>query len=552
MAVKIVVENISFICNNIIKMEQSEKSKENLIYYNVFSGSHKLIFILVIIIACAVILNRNFSNNLAGADAKIKSVRDIYEKPEIKTALDSLLAADKDKIAAYSVFLRQVLKKNSIAESKYAAMLLTDRGAGIMYENNKLARMIFYEAINFSSDYKRAYYYLFMSSLYDFNIARAISEFLELVYMEYAAPSKILKFMNLALALFIAFILMQIYFFAAVYIKYRRLIKHEALELEIDAASISIISYLSPAERNYMRFLNKNIIIGLFFVIFYCYFMSGFGKNISLINDSCDFLKNPHEFCALNDMTYSREMMNDFALAVRDEFFKKKASAADFYFYLAGVSKLSLNESAQAVKYFKSIPPHSFLSGQIYKLYSDVQFFKDDQLYAAFLSPMRSNTVFMIAVLLNVLLIILFSAAIRTARRYPYSFTASLCGCGTITCPNCRTNVGLCNNCLAKLSDETDFNNIISFFYPIDCSRIFMISFLLPGVLFFYVNDHLKGIFYGIFLTALFLLNLLSFFTLSLNYYFITVFIFSYVCYAADLTLYQYKYRPKLYNMDLS
>jgi len=168
------------------------------------------------------------------------------------------------------------------------------------------------------------------------------------------------------------------------------------------------------------------------------------------------------------------------------------------------------------------------------------------------LSPMRSNTIFMIAVLLNVLLIILFSAAIRRARKYPYHFTASLCACGTITCSNCRTNVGLCNNCLAGLSEEPDFDNIISFFYFIDCKRIFALSFILPGVLFFYMNDHLKGIFYGIFLTALFLLNVLNIVIFNFNYYFALAFIISYLCYLADLTLYQYKYRPGLYNMVLS
>lgn len=465
----------------------------------IFLLSH--LTIVIIMAFAAVFAATSFLASMNSVDGRLRSADRLFRTPEISKAMTDIEAAPSRSPEICSALLSS-LRKNYVYESKFTAMLLCDRAAEIMDRRPGDAKKIISESFKFSSKYKRAHFYLLILRLYDLDLWASASELSSITYLEFLSPETILYTMKVALVLFLSFIFMQFVFFGSIYTKYRRLLKHEAAELDIDVSTLSVAPYLNSTEKKYMSYLTRSVIISVILIIFYCYFSTGFGRALGFVSESLTYLKNPLEYCTINGLAYSPRSLVEFPDTVRSVLAEKSYSY-DFYAYIACLSRLAINDGEGAMKYFARIPSYSFLKSRVPAPNSTIRFIEDDDLYFAFFSPSRSNPLFMIAVLVNVLLILVFFGIIKKAHVLTERDPAALCSCGGISCAGCRTAVGLCNACLAPVSPSENHRNAVPAFYDYDRRALILLSFFFPGFIFFYVGKNLHGAFYSLVLSLL-------------------------------------------------
>ena len=478
----------------------------------------------------AFFIAQGYVASVNALDARLAAVEKYYPGMNIEKILDGVEANPEGVGAACETISKQ-LKKSGICESAYAAMHVTGKAASLMYAHHKTSKALILEAIKFSPKYEKAHLYNFFIDLYNFELINCADGLSSILYINFLAPEKLLKTMNKMLFVFIAFIFTQIVFFSSVYAKYRRLLNHEAYELGLDASSISIKPYLNEREKRYMSLLNKNITVGLIFIVFYCYFSTGFGKMINTVDQANEFLKNPYEFYAMRYRAdYSPQLLIDFAANLKGAFEKEKYSN-DFYYYLAGLSRQIIGDRTGKAVFFNKIPNYSFLKPKTAEILIGTNFLNDRDLYFAFFSPVRSNPLFMIAVMLNVLLIIIFSIIIRRARREAERCEARICSCGTVGCAECSVHVGLCNYCLEPVEKNCRHDNAAVFFYPMDAKKIYYMSLLLPGMNFFYFSNYVQATFYSFVLSFFFMLGFVNFIFSGPHFPFELLFVIVYLFY---------------------
>ncbi|HOD39372.1 MAG TPA: hypothetical protein PKW98_07120 [Candidatus Wallbacteria bacterium] len=488
--------------SDINNIGEAKKESALVSYFKKFSIA------LMLCLLCAITFIHRYALELETLDMQIICAEEFYGKILPYSFIKSSVAAAEDKLDRSCEDIIILLRKNGIYDCRYCASIYTKEAVKLIGFNPVRSAALLNCAKKFSPGYQKAYFYHAILSIYNFDFAGALNNAASIFYFVFASPGAIFSTMNLALLALISFIIIQFIFIAALYLKYRRMIMHEAHEFEIGAANISITPYLDSRESFVSSALGKNIIICLMFVIFYCYFSTGFGKYLKLAVETNDFLKNPHEFQAINAMPIDNSAMANLDKALLKAFKNEKLSI-DFYHYFSYVSKLLSHDPQAASFHHKKISPASFLSGKL-KNKEGISFLEDSDLYYAFFSPMRSNPLFMIAVLLNVLLIIIFMGIIRKVIVLKNGAKADLCACSTISCPECRVQVGLCNSCLMPLKPQNAKKNIYNIFYPHDKNIIYYASLALPGFCFFYFSEFALAFFYSILLINLFIFNIAS------------------------------------------
>lgn len=464
----------------------------------------KYLIALIICFIFFISLIHGYAAKLEKYDMQLMNAEGLYNKLLPYSFIKNILAAPDDKLLRGCDDIINLLKKNKIYESNYYASIFTKEAVKAISSNPARARLMFDCAKKFSPGYQKAYFSQTAASLYDFDPLNSFDNIARILYFNFIAPGAIFNSMNIALIALISFIFIQFVFLSALYLKYRRLIMHEAHELEINTVNISIAPYLDPKEKTASSLLSKNIIICLMFVIFYCYFSTGFGKYLKLCVETNYFLKNHLEFQAVNAIPQNSSRLSDLDKILAQAFVNEKISL-DFYNYFSYTAKLLSNDAKAALYYLKRIGHNSFLVNKTDG--GDPVFLEDSDLYRAFFSPMRSNPIFMIAVLLNVLLIIVFMGIIRKAAIFRDAAKADLCACSTISCPECRVQVGLCNCCLMPLKSQDVNKNINSIFYPHDKKIIYYISLILPGFSFFYFSEFILAFFYSALIINLVIYN---------------------------------------------
>jgi hypothetical protein len=463
---------------------------------------------LIICFIFFISLIHGYAAKLDKYDMQLTNAEEFYNKLLPYSFIKIVISSPDDKLRRGCDDIISLLKKNGIYESNYYASIFTKEAVNLINSNPARARLLFGCAKKFSPSYQKAYFSQAAASFYDFDPLDSFYNIAHILYFNFLAPGAIFNSMNLALIGLISFILIQFVFLAALYLKYRRLIMHEAHELEINAVNISIAPYLDSKEKTASSLLSKNIIICLMFVIFYCYFSTGFGKYLKLCGEINYFLKNHAEFQAVNAMPADCARLADLDKILVKAFVNEKISL-DFYNYFSYTAKLLSNDPKAALYYLKRINHNSFLINKTDG--GDPVFLDDSDLYRAFFSPMRSNPIFMIAVLLNVLLIIVFMGIIRKAAIFRNAAKADLCACSTISCPECRVQVGLCNCCLMPLKAQDINRNINNVFYPHDKNIIYYISLILPGFSFFYFSEFVLAFFYSAAIINLIIYNLTAY-----------------------------------------
>jgi len=456
--------------------------------------SKKYLIALIICLIFFISLVHGYAVKLEKYDMQLMGADDFYNKLLPYSFIKNVISSPDDKLIRGCGDIINFLKKNGIYESGYYASIFTKEAVNIISVNPAKARLLFGCAKMFSPVYQKTYFSQAAASFYDFDPLDSLYNIAHILYFNFLAPGAIFNSMNLALIALISFIFIQFVFLSALYLKYRRLIMHEAHELEINTVNISIAPYLDSKEKTVSRLLSKNIIICLMFVIFYCYFSTGFGKYLKLCVETNYFLKNRVEFQTVNAMPDDAVRLANFDEILAKAFVNEKISL-DFYNYFSYTAKLLSNEPKAALHYLKRINHNSFLAGKTDG--GDPVFLDDSDLYRAFFSPLRSNPIFMIAVLLNVLLIIVFMGIIKKAAIFRNAAKADLCACSTISCPGCRVQVGLCNCCLMPLKPQNINKNINNVFYRHDKNIIYYISLILPGFSFFYFSEFILAFFYS-------------------------------------------------------
>ncbi|HNY11009.1 MAG TPA: hypothetical protein PKK26_05405 [Candidatus Wallbacteria bacterium] len=470
----------------------------------------KYLIIFTAALVSVFFIAHGYVSSVNSFDARIAAAEKYYPGMNIEKMLEGV-ETNPGGVGAACETIRKQLQKSGIRESAYVAMHLTKKSVSLMHTDYKTAKALIVEASKFSAKYEKAYLYNFLIDLCNFKFIDCADGLFSILYINFLSPEKLLKTMNSMLFIFIAFIFTQVVFFGSIYAKYRRLVNHEAYELGLDASSISIKPYLDEHEKRYMSFLNKNITIGLIFIVFYCYFSTGFGKMINTVDQANEFLKNPCEFYAMKYRgDYSPQLLIDFASNLKGAFEKEKYSN-DFYYYLAGLSRQIIGDRAGKFNFFSKIPNYSFLKSKVTGDLTELNFLNDGDLYFAFFSPVRSNPVFMISVLLNVLLIIIFSIIINRARREAERCEARICSCGTVGCAECSVHVGLCNYCLEPVEKNCGHENAAVFFYPMDAKKIYYMSLFLPGMIFFYFSNYVQATFYSFILSFFAMLGFVNF-----------------------------------------
>ncbi len=459
----------------------------------VFVKKYLIVLIIVFIFLFSII--HSYAISLEKYDMRLTLCEEAYNKilpySLVKSIIDS---PPGGKLERGCSNIKAVLESNGIYQSDYYAAMFNKEALNMLGANPSGAAKLFDCAKSMSPVYQKAYLSQAAAAFYDFDFYKAAVNVISILYFNFLSPGVIFNSMNLALMALISFIFIQFVFLAALYLKYRRLIKHEAYELDIAAVNISISPYLSDKEKKVSAALGKNIIVCLLFVIFYCYFSTGFGKYLNFSVESDRYLKNPREFIVVNGIDSSSASFSRFDEILKRVFENEKVSL-DFYFYFIFMSK-SLSGDVQAASLLsKRLHHNSFL---INKISNNRPVFLDDKdFYRAFFSPMRSNPLFMIAVLLNVLLIIVFMGIIRKAAIFINAAKADLCACSTISCPECRVQIGLCNRCLMPLKSQDANRNIMNVFYSYDANIIYYISMILPGFSFFYFSEFILAFFYS-------------------------------------------------------
>ncbi len=493
----------------------------------------KYFIILAVVLISAFFITHGFIASVNSLDARIASTEKYYPGLNMEKMLEGV-ETRPDGIASARETISDQLKKSGIHESSFVAMHMTRKAVSLMHTDHKTAKALITEAIKFSPKYEKAHLYNFLIDLCNFKFIDCTDGLFSILYINFLAPEKLLRTMNKMLFIFIAFIFTQVVFFSSVYAKYRRLLNHEAYELGLDASSISIKPYLDEREKRHLSYLNKNLTIGLIFIVFYCYFSTGFGRLINTVDQANEFLKNPCEFYSMRYRSdYSPQFLIDFASNLKSAFEKEKYSN-DFYYYLAGLSRQIIGDRAGKIGFFNKIPNYSFLKPKTAEILIGTNFLNDRDLYFAFFSPVRSNPLFMIAVLLNVLMIIIFSIIIRRARREAERCEARICSCGTVGCAECSVHVGLCNYCLEPVEKNCRHDNAAVFFYPMDSKKIYYMSFVLPGMNFFYFSNYAQATFYSFALSFLFMLGFVNFLFSGPYFSFELLFVIVYLFYSAE------------------
>jgi len=463
--------------------------------YNFKEFFKKYSIAIIVFFICIFFIVHQYVSSLNEFDKKIVKCDEFYNKIIPPDFLKNIIALSESRLDETTSGVISLLKNNGFYESIYLAMLFTREAVVASNSSSECAKKLFSAAKKFSPDYQKSYFYEFIFLIYNFEIYNGFKCFLELLYLIFISPAAIFQTMIVILAAFVSFIFAQIIYFAAMYIKYRRLLKHEAHEFQIDVASISINPYLDEIEKKFMSFLNKNLMISLLLVVFFCYFSTGFGKHISVVYDANEFIKNAAEFRIMNGFTFNENTFADFEETIKN-YFQNEKNSRDFYYYFAYSSRLVSKDRSGALQYYGEMPASSFLVNKL-KSSKEISFLSDADIYRAFFSPIRSNPLFMIAVLLNVLMIIIFSGIIKRARYFTSGAKAELCACGVISCSECRVHIGLCNACLMPLKNQNQSQNIIKNYYQQDKNKIYYMSLIFPGLSYFYFSQRLLALFYS-------------------------------------------------------
>ncbi|HBC75215.1 MAG: hypothetical protein A2008_00845 [Candidatus Wallbacteria bacterium GWC2_49_35] len=456
----------------------------------------KYMIALIIAVICFVSLIHGYAVGLEKLDMQIISAEEFYNKLLPYSYIKSVLSSADDKIDRACEDIMTLLEKNGVHESQYCASIFTKEAIKITGYNPARSELLLNCAKKMAPGYQKAYFSQAILSAYNFDPAGVLENSAAIIYFNFLSPSAVFGSMNLALIFLISVIVIQFIFLSAQYIKYRRLIMHASHEFGVSTAVVPITPYLEPKERTASSLLGKNVIICLVFVIFYCYFSTGFGRYLKLAVETNEFLKNPHEFYAINAVAEGyRAPLSDLDRVLAPAF-KDEKHSVDFYYYFSYISKIVCRDTPGALAYSKKISHGSFLAAKTVPA-STVFFLDDADLYSAFFSPIRSNPLFMIAVLLNVLLIIVFMGIIRKAAAFHGGAKADLCACSTISCPECRVQVGLCNSCLMPIKHQNEGRNIKKLFYPHDKKVVYYASLILPGFSFFYFSEFALAFFYS-------------------------------------------------------
>lgn len=456
----------------------------------------KYVIALIIMIICAISLVHGYAVRLEKLDMQIFCAEEFYNRLLPYSYIRSVVSSPLDKLERACEDIIVFLGKNGVHESRYCASIFTKEAVKAFSADPARSEALLNCAKKLSPGYQKAYFSQAVLSAYNFDVHGALSNAADIFYFNFLAPASIFDSMNLALIFLLSAVAIQFIFLASQYVRYRRLIMHEAHEFGVSMAAVPLARYLSPRERAVSSVLNKSAAACLVFIIIYCYFSTGFGKYLRLSVEANDFLKNPHEYFAINAMPVRPGGASDLDSVLAPAFKDEKLSI-DFYYYFSYLAKSTSGDSHGAMRYLKKIGASSPLAAKISGPAGPRSFLDDADLYCAFFSPIRSNPVFMIAVLLNVLLIIVFMGIIRKVSIVRDGARADICACSTISCPECRVQVGLCNSCLMPLKQQDQGRNIGGIFYPHDQDVIFYASFALPGFSFFYFSEHGLAFFYS-------------------------------------------------------